>query len=152
VLKAASSSQAAGKAKAQPAVAAEHPQQSPSLPAQQPAAQGAQATLSRLADNNAEFKSCMMSANGYTSAMASCLNHELAKQGERLNVTYEAALAASPVEEKTRLQEAQSAWVKQRDSQCRDFAKDDPADMFREGSCRLEMTSQRLASLQQSTH
>ena len=90
----------------------------------------------------------MSTAHGFTAARADCYSAELARQGARMNRAYEAVVATRSGGLKRRLQQAQAAWSKRRDSECQDDASAGAADVLHEGSCRLDATIQRAAQLE----
>jgi uncharacterized protein YecT (DUF1311 family) len=94
-----------------------------------------------------KFFACIAAADGFTAARANCYSAELARQGERLNRAYAAAMSSRSGEPQARLAEQQRAWTSLRDSRCRVQAN--RSDLLEEGSCRLEMTTRRAAELEQ---
>jgi uncharacterized protein YecT (DUF1311 family) len=95
-----------------------------------------------------EYRTCLASANSFTAARADCYSAELARQGARLTHAYESLLAARSGDARTQLQQAQSAWIQERDSQCQEETAAGARDILHEGSCRLDMTIRRAGELE----
>lgn len=101
-------------------------------------------------DYSASYSRCMESgeaAEGVTAAMAACNNEELAKQDARLNAAYQTAMAARTQAQKASLREAQRAWIKLRDTKCREDLSGGTMDILIEGGCILDMTAKRADEL-----
>lgn len=99
---------------------------------------------------SASYRNCMSSgeaAEGVTSAMAGCNSEELSKQDARLNDAYRAAMATRSPDQKTALRDAQRAWIKLRDTRCREDLEGGTMDILIEGGCILDMTAKRADEL-----
>jgi uncharacterized protein YecT (DUF1311 family) len=92
------------------------------------------------------YASCMQAANGVTAATADCYSAELGRQSARMDRAYD-ALAERHEAQRARLSAAQQAWSRRRDAECRRT----PAAMvmFREASCRLDITVRRAVEIEQ---
>ena len=106
--------------------------------------------VSREQGYSASYHRCMESgeaADGVTGAMAECNSAELSKQDARLNQAYKAAMAVRTEAQKASLRDAQRAWIKLRDTRCREDVGGGTMDVLIEGGCHLEMTFERANEL-----
>lgn len=87
-------------------------------------------------------------ARGVTVAMAGCTNAELQKQDARLNRAYKAAMARRSKPQQASLRNAQRAWIKRRDAECRKDLTGGTIDMLNIGGCHLSMTTVRAVELE----
>lgn len=74
------------------------------------------------ADNemSQEYLTCIDKSNGVTSEMLDCISAELMRQDARLNeIYYKRLMSKLSAKRKEGLREAQRAWVKFRDANCR---------------------------------
>ncbi len=97
-----------------------------------------------------EYETCMDKSGGVTSKMMDCIGTETTRQDARLNKVFKEAMAQLDATNKTRLRDAQKAWISFRDANVNFYA--DPnggtaatvsgADRF------LIMTAQRASELE----
>jgi uncharacterized protein YecT (DUF1311 family) len=103
------------------------------------------------AQYSTDYKRCMDSgdaANGVTSAMVDCTSTELAKQDGRLNRAFGAAMAKRDVPQKEALRNEQRAWIKRRDTKCKEDLEGGTMDQIVEMDCHLSMTTGRATELE----
>ncbi|MFT4254468.1 MAG: lysozyme inhibitor LprI family protein [Caulobacter sp.] len=85
---------------------------------------------------------------GVTAAMAGCTNAELQKQDARLNRAYKAEMAGRSKARQAGLRNAQRAWIKRRDAECRENLTGGTIDILEIGGCHLSMTTVRAVELE----
>ena len=73
-------------------------------------------------DMTQEYLSCMDKSNGNTAAMTDCISAETARQDARLNENYKRLISKVSTKRKNTLLEAQRAWLKFRDANCRFYS------------------------------
>jgi uncharacterized protein YecT (DUF1311 family) len=103
------------------------------------------------AQYSADYKRCMDSgdaANGVTSAMVECTGTELTKQDGRLNRAFGAAMAKRDPPQREALRSEQRAWIKRRDTKCKEDLEGGTMDQIVETDCHLSMTTARAAELE----
>lgn len=98
-----------------------------------------------------EYARCLRTgeaAKGVSVAMAACVNAEYAKQDQRLNAAYAAAMAKRSPQAREALRVEQRAWIKRRDAACEEGLSGGAIDMVERPSCRMEMTVSRTVELE----
>lgn len=98
-----------------------------------------------------EYARCLRigeAAKGVSVAMAACVNAEYAKQDQRLNAAYAAAMAKRSPRAREALRVEQRAWIKRRDASCEEGLSGGTIDMVERPSCRMEMTVIRTLELE----
>ena len=70
-------------------------------------------------DMSKEYSTCIDKSNGVTSEMLDCISAEHERQDARLNENYKRLISKLSPKRKEQLLEAQRAWVKFRDANCR---------------------------------
>ena len=104
-------------------------------------------------DMSQEYLSCMDKSNGNTAAMTDCISAETARQDARLNENYKRLISKVSTKRKNTLLEAQRAWVKFRDANCRFYS--DPeggtAALLDGRDCFLQATANRAKELKNLT-
>jgi len=100
-------------------------------------------------DLSKQFTECMDKSGGITLAMVECISAETQRQDQRLNKSYKALMASLSSVRKEQLQEAQRAWIKFRDSNCRFYLDPEGGSMSRvsAGDCAMTMTTNRANEL-----
>ena len=96
---------------------------------------------------------CLGSAREVTAAMIACHVDEAKRQDLRLNKAYKATLGTLEAPRKVKLQEAQRAWIRFRDTNC-DFYDDPGGGTFARLSaneCVMSSTARRAAELESLT-
>ncbi len=104
-------------------------------------------------DMTQEYLSCMDKSNGNNAAMTDCTSAETARQDARLNENYKRLISKVSTKRKNTLLEAQRAWVKFRDANCRFYS--DPeggtAALLDGRDCFLQATANRAKELKNLT-
>lgn len=98
-----------------------------------------------------EYARCLRTgeaAKGVSVAMAACVNAEYAKQDQRLNAAYAAAMAKRSPQARDALSVEQRAWIKRRDASCEEGLSGGTIDMVERPNCRMEMTVSRTLELE----
>ena len=98
------------------------------------------------------YSACMKTAES-TLAMNNCNGAEIKRQDSRLNSAYKKAMAGLEGPQQTQLREAQRAWIKYRDTNCKLYYSltGGTIDQLNGAGCVLDMTKARadeLSSLQ----
>ena len=97
-----------------------------------------------------EYGACMDKSGGVTVSMLDCIGAETKRQDARLNKNYKQVMAQLDDAGKTRLREAQKAWIKFRDTNV-DFYRDPnggTAATLTGADRYLTMTAQRASELE----
>lgn len=96
-----------------------------------------------------EFGACLDKAGGVTSSMVECILTETKVQDARLNVNYKKLLSTSAPGRKNALLEAQRAWIRYRDLNCKFYDDPDGGSMARIDSndCVMRTTAERAKEL-----
>ena len=99
------------------------------------------------------FKSCMDKAAGVTASMIECITAETRAQDVRHNDNYKALQATLAPARKAELLEAQRAWIRYRDLNCRFHADPDGGSLARVlgNECVLKATAERASELKGMT-
>lgn len=102
------------------------------------------------APQTAQYTACMDRTGTTTVGMIDCADAENKRQDVRLNAAYKALIAGLPAARKTRLQDAQRAWIKYRDANCAFYVDPDGGSMARiEGNlCVMTSTTERANELE----
>ena len=97
-----------------------------------------------------QYSSCMDKAGGVTANMLDCMWAETKRQDARLNQAYKDVMARLSPERKKQLQEAQRAWIKYRDANCRFYADPDGGSIATVNSndCFMSATASRAKELE----
>lgn len=97
-----------------------------------------------------QYSSCMDKAGGVTVNMLDCMGAETKRQDARLNQAYKDVMARLSPERKKQLQEAQRAWIKYRDANCRFYADPDGGSIATVNSndCFMSATASRAKELE----
>jgi len=98
-----------------------------------------------------EYKACMDKAGGVTVEMKDCISAELSKQDNRLNTVYKQKISSLPENQKTSLRNAQRAWIKLRDSECKSQSKEEEGGTLEGilyGDCVLQKTAIRANEIE----
>lgn len=111
---------------------------------------GAWPALARDANLTDEYAACMDKSGGVTAAMVDCMNSETRRQDARLNQAYKDVMAQLPEARKKQLQEAQRAWLRFRDANCRYYADPDGGTLARveANGCFMSATAARARELE----
>jgi uncharacterized protein YecT (DUF1311 family) len=96
------------------------------------------------------YSSCMDKAGGITANMLDCMGAETKRQDARLNQAYKDVMARLSPERKKQLQEAQRAWIKYRNANCRFYADPDGGSiaMVNSNDCFMSATASRAKELE----
>ena len=104
-------------------------------------------------DMSPEYLTCMDKSKGVTSEMLDCISAEYDRQDARLNENYKRLMSKLSTKRKEGLLEAQRAWVKFRDANCRFYY--DPeggsAAHLAGTDCTLNATADRATELKDLT-
>ena len=104
-------------------------------------------------DMSKEYSTCIDKSNGVTSEMLDCISAEHERQDARLNENYKRLISKLSPKRKEQLLEAQRAWVKFRDANCRFYY--DPegcsAAHLAGTDCMLQATADRATELKDLT-
>jgi uncharacterized protein YecT (DUF1311 family) len=97
-----------------------------------------------------QFSTCIDKSGGVTSTMLDCIGSETKVQDARLNKAYKYVIATLSPSRKTELQEAQRAWIKFRDANCRFYLDPDGGTMASVNSadCLMSTTANRAKELE----
>ena len=97
-----------------------------------------------------QYSICMDKAGGVTVNMLDCMGAETKHQDARLNQAYKDVMARLSPERKKQLQEAQRAWIKYRDANCRFYADPDGGSIATVNSndCFMSATASRARELE----
>ena len=97
-----------------------------------------------------QYSSCIDKAGGITANMLDCMWAETKRQDARLNQAYKDVMARLSPERKKQLQEAQRAWIKYRDANCRFYADPDGGSIATVNSndCFMSATASRAKELE----
>lgn len=97
-----------------------------------------------------QFSSCIDKSGGVTSAMLDCIGAETKAQDARLNKSYKDVIATLSPSRKAVLQEAQRAWIKFRDANCRFYLDPDGGTMasVSAADCLMSGTATRAKELE----
>lgn len=105
-------------------------------------------------DMSQEYSTCMDKSNGVTSEMLDCMSAEYERQDVRLNENYKRLMSKLSPKRKEGLLEAQRAWIKFRDANCRFYF--DPeggsAAHMAGTDCTLNATADRATELKNLTN
>ena len=102
----------------------------------------------------ADYRKCMETGDagkGVTSGMRECLGAELKRQDERLNASYQAALAQLGNDDQSTLRSRQRAWLAGRDAGCEQKAEPNKGGTLYPivyGQCLLDKTIERAGWLE----
>ena len=96
-----------------------------------------------------QYTACMNKSDGATATMIECITDEAKAQDARLNDHYKKLLATLTPPRKAQLQEAQRAWIRFRDLNCKFYVDPDGGSMARvQGNeCFLRVTADRANEL-----
>jgi uncharacterized protein YecT (DUF1311 family) len=96
-----------------------------------------------------EYLTCLDKASGVTVEMVSCISAETKRQDVRLNENYNKLGAKLSANRKKALLEAQRAWIKFRDANCRFYYDPDGGSSARVAAdeCLLNATADRVREL-----
>jgi len=96
-----------------------------------------------------EYWTCLEQSNGVTAEMINCILAETVRQDARLNHNYKNLLSKLAAERKSALIEAQRAWIRFRDTNCRFYADPEGGSAARmaAGECMLNAIAQRATEL-----
>ncbi len=125
---------------------AEAPEPTPDRPSRHPLA-GTDAPT-------ADYRTCMETGdagNGVTSGMRECLGAELKRQDERLNASYQTALAPLSQDDQSTLRSRQRTWLAERDAGCQQKAEPNKGGTLYPivyGQCLLDATIERAGWLE----
>jgi uncharacterized protein YecT (DUF1311 family) len=104
-------------------------------------------------DMSKEYSTCIDKSNGVTSEILDCISAEHERQDARLNENYKRLMSKLSPKRKEQLLEAQRAWVKFRDANCRFYY--DPecgsAAHLAGTDCMLQATADRATELKDLT-
>ena len=104
-------------------------------------------------DMSKEYSTCIDKSNGVTSEILDCISAEHERQDTRLNENYKRLMSKLSPKRKEQLLEAQRAWVKFRDANCRFYY--DPeggsAAHLAGTDCMLQATADRATELKDLT-
>lgn len=92
-----------------------------------PAASQSQAHVERR--YTPDYRECLDTSDGVTSAMMDCIGTEIERQDARLNQAYVMVMRPLPPTGKTKLRTLQRAWIKQRDTRCKNAIADEGGSM-----------------------
>lgn len=97
-----------------------------------------------------QYGSCLDRAGGVTAAMHECIGSETKVQDVKLNANYKALVSKLSTERKNELLEAQRAWIKFRDANCKFYADPDGGSMagILASDCYLQATAERAKELE----
>jgi uncharacterized protein YecT (DUF1311 family) len=97
-----------------------------------------------------EYETCMDKSEGVTSRMMDCIGTETTRQDARLNKVYKDVMAQLDNANKSRLREAQKAWITFRDANVTFYRDPDggTAAMVSGADKFLMMTAQRASELE----
>lgn len=100
-----------------------------------------------------QYGSCLEKAGGVTAAMHECISAETKVHDVKLNANYKALSAKLPPERRAALLEAQRAWLKYRDANCRFYADPEGGTMagVEASDCFLRMTADRAKEIAELT-
>ena len=104
-------------------------------------------------DMSKEYSTCIDKSNGVTSEMLDCISAEHERQDARLNENYKRLISKLSPKRKEQLLEAQRAWVKFRDANCRFYYDPEggPAAHLAGTDCMLQATADRATELKDLT-
>lgn len=106
------------------------------------------------ADRSPAFRQCVRESGGVTAAMRACMAGEYRRLDKALNIAYRGALRRSPDDAaRSRLRDAQRAWLKDRETICRTEVERSgmaggTGGMLIEDSCRLRVLAERTRWLE----
>ncbi len=105
-------------------------------------------------DLSRDFQACLDQAGGVTPRMIDCITTELKRQDDRLNQNYKKLMSSLSNERKKDLQEAQRAWLRFRDANCRFYNDPDGGTAARveANDCILNATADRASELKLLSH
>lgn len=97
---------------------------------------------------SAAYTSCMAKALT-TVDMVSCMNDEMALQDKALNMVYQQALAALPIDQRQKLRAAQRVWLDFRQKDCDVFYGKETGTIasIDAGGCMIRHTVSRIGDL-----
>jgi uncharacterized protein YecT (DUF1311 family) len=98
-----------------------------------------------------EYSACLDKANGVTVEMIDCIGAETKRQDVRLNENYRRLLSKVSLHRKRELLEAQRAWMRFRDANCRFYYDPEGGSLSRviAAECILSATADRAKELKQ---
>ena len=96
-----------------------------------------------------QFKTCMDKSGGVTIEMIDCMNAELKIQDSKLNANYKALLASLSEPRKKDFIEAQRAWLRYRELNCKFYLDPEGGSLARieANDCFLRLTAERATEL-----
>jgi uncharacterized protein YecT (DUF1311 family) len=96
-----------------------------------------------------EYLTCLDKAGGVTSEMIACMGAETKRQDARLNEQYSKLSSRLSANRRKALLEAQRAWIRFRDANCRFYYDPDGGSSARLAAdeCLLNATADRAAEL-----
>ena len=105
-------------------------------------------------DMTQEYLTCMDTSKGVTAEMMDCISAETARQDARLNENYTKLMSKVSAKRKKTLLEAQRAWIKFRDVNCRFYYDPDggTAALLAGNGCFLQATADRAKELKNLTN
>ena len=105
-------------------------------------------------DMTQEYLTCMDKSKGVTAEMVDCMSAETARQDARLTENYKKLMAKLSAKRKKTLLEAQRAWIKFRDLNCRFYYDPDggTAALLAGNDCFLQATADRAKELRNLTN
>jgi uncharacterized protein YecT (DUF1311 family) len=105
-------------------------------------------------DMSQEYLACMDKAKGVTSEMIDCISAETARQDARLNANYKRLMAKLSAKRRNTLLDAQRAWIKFRDVNCKFYYDPDGGTAARlaANDCFLQATAARAKELKSLTN
>jgi uncharacterized protein YecT (DUF1311 family) len=106
--------------------------------------------LARDPDLSQEFTACMDPSSGTTATMLACMSAETRRQDARLNQAYKAVMAQLSEVRQKELRDAQRAWLKFREANCRFYADPEGGTIatVNAGDCLMSATAARARELE----
>ncbi|WP_157272192.1 lysozyme inhibitor LprI family protein [Azohydromonas aeria] len=97
-----------------------------------------------------EFSACMDQSNGVTATMLACMSAETRRQDARLNQAYKAVMAQLSEARQKELRDAQRAWLKFREANCRFYADPEGGTIatVNASDCLMSATAARARELE----
>ena len=105
-------------------------------------------------DMTQEYLTCMDKSKGVTAEMMDCISAETARQDARLNENYKGLMSKVSAKRKKTLLEAQRAWIKFREVNCKFYYDPDGGTAARlaGNDCFLQATADRAKELKNLTN
>jgi uncharacterized protein YecT (DUF1311 family) len=97
-----------------------------------------------------EYSTCMDNSGGVTSNMLDCIGVETKHQDARLNKAYKEIMTQLSESRKKELKDAQRAWIKYRDANCKFYNDPDGGTMatLNSSDCFMSATASRAKELE----